>query len=259
MPDLNDIMHALAPCWDALLRPIGGAAGHHVPPWIAWHGRAMVLAWGFMLPLGVLAARFYKITPGQRWPAILDNKTWWRIHLGLQYGGVLVMTLGLASVLSGSAGKASWRNLHSVLGWSIVLLAWAQVAGGNLRGTKGGPQRDGTVARGDHYDMTPRRLRFERLHKCVGHGLLLLSVLTIVLGLELADAPLWMWLGQGAWTLGYALVFVHLQRRGRCIDTYEAIWGPDPIHPGNHVPPVGWGIRRPGLRNESTTEPTAGD
>ena len=36
-----------------------------------------------------------------------------------------------------------------------------------------------------------------------------------------------------------------LQRQGRCIDTYQAIWGPDPRHPGNRLKPVGWGVRRP--------------
>lgn len=245
--------------WQALLRPLSGAAAHHVPGWMAWHGRAMALAWGVMLPLGVLVARYYKVTAGQRWPAVLDNKRWWRAHLALQYGGVLLMTLGLAIVLSGTAGRAPWRNLHSLFGWSIVLLAWLQLAGGNLRGSKGGPQPDGTVLRGDHYDMTPRRLRFEWVHKCLGYGLLLLSSLTIFLGLALADAPLWMWLALAGWTLLYVLAWMWLQRRGRCLDTYQAIWGPDPVHPGNHVPPVGWGIRRRGHGSESLEKPTAGD
>jgi hypothetical protein len=39
--------------------------------------------------------------------------------------------------------------------------------------------------------------------------------------------------------------FARWQRAGRCIDTYQAIWGPDPAHPGNRRPPVGWGVRRP--------------
>lgn len=259
MSELSHLADWLAPCWLALLRPLSGTAVHHVPPWMAWHGRAMVLAWGVMLPLGVLLARFYKIMPGQRWPAVLDNKCWWRGHLALQYGGVLLMTAGLFIVLGGTAGRAPWRNLHSLLGWTIALLAWLQLAGGNLRGSKGGPQPDGTLLRGDHYDMTPRRLRFEWLHKCLGYGLLLLSALTILLGLALADAPLWMWLAQGSWSALYGLAFARLQRRGRCIDTYQAIWGPAPIHPGNHVPPVGWGIRRPGGHSPSSEQSTAGD
>ena len=40
------------------------------------------------------------------------------------------------------------------------------------------------------------------------------------------------------------MVAVRLQRAGRCIDTYQAIWGPDPCHPGNSRGVIGWGIRR---------------
>jgi hypothetical protein len=38
-------------------------------------------------------------------------------------------------------------------------------------------------------------------------------------------------------------VWVTLQRRGLAVDTYQAIWGPDPQHPGNATPP-GWGMNR---------------
>lgn len=43
----------------------------------------MVVAWGVLLPLGILIARFFKVTPRQRWPAELDNKFWWYSHLTL--------------------------------------------------------------------------------------------------------------------------------------------------------------------------------
>lgn len=249
---LNSFFGAgLLPDWLAALvhlalRPVSGASAHNVPGWVAWHGRAMVLAWGIMLPVGVLIARFYKVTPRQDWPRVKDNKRWWHAHLVLQYSGVLLMTLGLAIVLSGSAGKAPWRNLHSLLGWSIVLLAWLQIAGGHLRGSKGGPAgtNDRAQWRGDHYDMTARRLMFERLHKGIGYCMLVLASLTIFLGLSLADAPLWMWLGQGIWSVLYLIAFIRLQRRGRCIDTYQAIWGENLEHPGNRIKPIGWGIRR---------------
>ncbi len=227
-------------------QPISGASDHHLAGWASWHGRAMVLAWGIMLPVGVLIARFYKVTPRQDWPLVLDNKRWWYLHLQLQGGGVLVMTLGLLIALAGTAGLAPWRNLHSVFGWSIVLLAWLQLLGGWLRGSKGGPAAGAPRAQwsGDHYDMSPRRLRFERLHKGLGYLMLALSALTIFLGLASADAPVWMWLAQAAWSLLYLALFAWLQRRGRCIDTYQAIWGPDRAHPGNRIEAIGCGIRR---------------
>jgi hypothetical protein len=46
------------------------------------------------------------------------------------------------------------------------------------------------------------------------------------------------------WWLALIALWVTLQRQGRAIDTYQAIWGPDPKHPGNAVPPTGWGVRR---------------
>jgi len=35
---------------DWLLTPLSGSALHHVEPWVAWHARAMALAWG-VVPL----------------------------------------------------------------------------------------------------------------------------------------------------------------------------------------------------------------
>jgi hypothetical protein len=56
-----------------LLTPISGATDHAIAPWAAWHGRLMVLSWSFLLPVGMLAARYFKVTPGQDWPHVLDN------------------------------------------------------------------------------------------------------------------------------------------------------------------------------------------
>jgi len=54
---------------------------------------------------------------------------------------------------------------------------------GLLRGTKGGP----TTVRmqGDHYDMTPRRILFEYIHKILGCGNLALSIGATAAGLAL--------------------------------------------------------------------------
>ena len=92
--------------------------------------------------------------------------------------------------------------------------------------------------------MSRRRRIFEHVHKALGYGALLLSALTLLAGLWVADAPRWMWLGLMCWWLALVAVAVKLQSEGRCIDTYQAIWGPDPLHPGAGVIPIGWGIRR---------------
>jgi hypothetical protein len=211
----------------------------------------MVLAWVALLPLGMLVARFYKITPRQDWPRRLDNKFWWHSHLGLQYSGICAMTLAAAIAWWHGDLWHSGLPLHGIVGWVVVVLGWLQVLGGWLRGSKGGPQPTAqapidTAIAGDHYDMTLRRRVFERLHKSLGYFALLLSVLAVALGLRLADAPSWMgWTVGVMWAAGLAL-FVRLQRASRCVDTYQAIWGPDQRHPGNRMEPIGVGISRRG-------------
>ena len=231
--------------FDWLMTSIDPSRPHAVADAIAWHGRLMVLAWGGLLPLGVVIARFWKITPRQDWPNKADNKVWWRCHLALQYGGGVLAAAGLFVVFSRGGGVGGW---HGVLGWSVLGLLCVQVLGGWLRGTKGGPTdpaADGSL-RGDHYDMTPRRRAFERVHKVVGYLALALAMAGLTTGLWLANAPRWMWLSLGLWWSLLVVLSLVWQRQGRAIDTYQAIWGPDPSHPGNHRAPIGWGIRRPG-------------
>jgi hypothetical protein len=95
--------------------------------------------------------------------------------------------------------------------------------------------------------MTPRRRWFERLHKSIGWLAVLLALVVIGLGLKAADAPRWMPGMLALWWTVLGLWAWRLQRAGRCIDTYQAIWGPDPRHPGNQRAPIGLGVTRPGL------------
>jgi len=223
---------------DWLSLPLSGATGHAVDPRIAWHGRAMALAWGILLPVGALAARFFKILPGQGWPRRLDNPLWWRAHLALQYLGVGLTAVGIGLVWRSGASPAT--SAHAAMGWAVSLAAFVQVAGGWLRGSKGGPE----APTGDHYAMTGRRVAFERIHKMLGWVAILLGLSTIGLGLRLADAPRWMPVALALWWAVLAGSAAFLQCRGWCADTYHAIWGPSPEHPGNRIAPIGWGVRR---------------
>jgi hypothetical protein len=226
-------------------------AGHHIGAMYAWHGRLMVLAWTVLLPLGIIVARFFKVTPAQRWPDLLDNKRWWHAHLSLQISGVLCMSLALGLVWFKTGRTAFGQSTHATLGWLVVVMGWIQLLGGYFRGSKGGPAiaQNGAfdlsrTQRGDHYDMTRRRLAFEWMHKIGGYGALLLSLLVTALGLQTTQAPRWMWLTIALWWAVVLTTAIRLQRAGRCIDTYQAIWGPDPRHPGNSRAVVGWGIHR---------------
>jgi len=214
---------------------------HEVGQALAWHGRLMVLGWGVLAPLAVLTARFYKILPGQNWPQTLDHRGWWHLHWITQ-SVVIVLALGaLALILA--AMRHPDAPLHRVIGYCVLILGATQYLSGFLRGSKGGPT-DKTL-RGDHFDMTRRRIAFEKLHKSLGYGVLALTMAATLSGLWATNAPLWMPLLLTAFWVALIVGFVVLQRRGQAVDTYQAIWGPDPQLPGNKIAPIGWGITRP--------------
>ena len=231
--------------WDWLLAPIDPSRGHEVGALVSWHARTMTLGWGVIAPTAVIAARFFKILPGQDWPNELDSKIWWRTHLFGQMFAYGLSLIGLLLILFHGAGPEAL--VHKVLGFTVLLLGTLQVALGFFRGTKGGPTApapDGSL-RGDHFDMTPWRLMFERVHKSIGYLALALAAFAIISGLWTANAPRWMWLMiLGYWGLLVA-VSVRMQRMGRAYDTYQAIWGAHPDLPGNKMKKMGWGTVRP--------------
>ena len=93
-----------------------------------WHAGLMVAAWGVLVPAGAMIARFCKVMPGQDWPRVLDNKTWWHAHLALQYAGVLVMSSAAATMafdngLRLESGHARWGACAMVLAWAQIIAA----------------------------------------------------------------------------------------------------------------------------------------
>lgn len=197
---------------------------------LLWHAALMTTAWAGLLPAGALVARYAKVTKRQRFPAELDNPTWWRWHQALQYTGVTFSTLGFAIILRETGGD--FRTLHGQLGLVVVVLGWAQVAAGLLRGSKGGPTDPAAdparpeTWRGDHFDMTPRRVAFERFHKTCGWLTLLLAAAVIVLGVGLLGTPDWLMLLVGLVFVALVVGAADAARARRWVDTYVAIWGP---------------------------------
>jgi Eukaryotic cytochrome b561 len=232
------------------LAPIDPTRAHDIGLLVAWHGRLMLLAWAVLFPAGILAARFFKITRRQRWPEQLDNRAWWAGHLTLQYAGGLAVITGLGFIYA-APERTGTAGVHAWLGWTVAALGLMQFLGGWLRGSKGGPterKADGSMA-GDHYDMTPRRRAFERVHKSLGYVAVFAALACMFNGLWLVNAPRWMWFVLSGWWLFLMALAVVFQRDGRAVDTYQAIWGPDPAHPGNRTAATGWGVRRPGDRS----------
>ncbi len=215
-----------------LLASMDPARPHVVDASVAWHGRLMVLAWGILIPLGILVARYFKVTPGQDWPRELDNALWWRGHLTCQYGGGLAMAAGILMIwFSGAGTGMAWS--HRMLGYSVLGFGALQFVAGWLRGSKGGPTD--RELRGDHYDMTRRRILFEHVHRTVGYLAIVMGALTIMTGLWAANAPRWMPLSLGLWWGLLIAAAIRLELQGRHVTSYLAIWGPDPAHPGNRT------------------------
>jgi hypothetical protein len=223
---MDETLNTLWSVWAWCLLPLSGAAEHSIAPLVAWHARLMVLAWSVLIPLGVIAARFYKVTPQQDFPRVLDNKFWWVAHRTTQYTGVAMAVIAVLLVWPARGWNWNW-GWHQALGYALLALGACQVLGAQLRGTKGGPSdvAKGLPLRGDHFDMTRHRRIFEWWHKRMGYASLVLTVMATALGLVLADAPRWMALAIAMWWALLVFVFIWLQRQGRAIDTYTAIWG----------------------------------
>ena len=185
--------------------------------------------------------------PKQDWPKELDWRFWWKYHWMINVLAIILSVIGLVVILN-SKSNSELLGLHKVTGYIVLSFAFMQGMSGMFRGTKGGPTKpakDGSL-NGDHYNMTAWRLMFERVHKTVGYATLIIIVICILDGLWMTNAPRWMWLAIIVWWIMLIVTSIYLQRRGRAIETYQAIWGPDNIHPGNKLPPVGWYVRRPG-------------
>ena len=232
--------------------PLSGAATHVVPLHVSWHGRLMVLSWGLAVPVAALLARFFKVTPRQDWPRVLDNRFWWHGHRGLNFASVgLTVVAAVLVIGSTTLDQGATRLWHAVSGWTVIVLASVQVVSALLRGTKGGPTAprhtwpgQAPDLHGDHYAMTPRRIWFERVHKSAGWATVLAALAAMGSGLWAADALRWMVAGLTLlWTV-LLMAFIRWQRDGRCLDTYQAIWGPGLELPGHARPPVGFGVRR---------------
>ena len=239
--------YALENSLEWLSGSVDSTRGHDIGVQVSWHARIMMLAWGILIPLGVIAARFFKIWPGQNWPIELDRREWWYAHLLLQVGGAVLAVGGLVLIYFWSDYDGETNSFtHRSFGWLTMSCLFIQISGGVLRGTSGGPTYpapDGSW-RGDHYDMTWRRKTFERIHKVIGYLALVSGCITITLGLWMLNAPRWMCLVILLWWLVLIVCVCILQKRGYAIDTYQAIWGTDSKHPGNRSKPIGFGVRQ---------------
>jgi hypothetical protein len=143
-----------------------------------YHAILMVGIWIVLVPLCIITIRFGKPKPtlyGIREKVQLTNLVWWwfSVHKFGLWLAILLSLAGLAVALVVSRGFSG--SLHSMFGFTTIGLGVLQVVSGLIRGKHGGKSyysadpNDPSTWFGDHYNMTPRRRRFEAYHKTAGY------------------------------------------------------------------------------------------
>ncbi|KAG9456282.1 hypothetical protein H6P81_000790 [Aristolochia fimbriata] len=117
-------------------------------PVLAVHGFMMFVAWGILLPSGILAARYLKHVKGD-W--------WFQTHVYLQYSGLSIVLLGVLFAAAELRGF-SITSTHVKFGITAITLACMQALNAYLR-----PKRP---ANGE--DSSSRRVVWEYLHAISG-------------------------------------------------------------------------------------------
>jgi hypothetical protein len=205
------------------------------------HAYLMFLCWFILVPFGIMAIRFLKTKPVPtglpRGVGKFDRLfIWWVMHIWTLYTAIGLSLLGLTIAMVSSGGFSG--SVHSFFGFGTVLFGTLQIIAAWYRGTHGGPNHlnsdpdDPTSWRGDHFDMTRQRRWFEAYHKTGGYFAMLLALGAVTTGLMqfwmplIAIVLLLILLG------GFGL-FILAEGKGQRHDTYQAVFGSDPDHPGN--------------------------
>lgn len=170
-------------------------------PVLAVHGFMMFLAWGILLPGGILAARYMKHVKGDGW---------FQIHVYLQYSGLSIVFLGFLFAVAELRGL-SFSSLHVKFGMLAIVLAIAQPINAYLRPKKPGA---GEV-------VSPKRRLWEYIHVIVGRGAIVVGIAALITGMKHLgeryddeDVHKLMW-ALIVWILVGALTVIYLEFRER--------------------------------------------
>ncbi|KAM7258917.1 hypothetical protein ACFE04_014658 [Oxalis oulophora] len=170
-------------------------------PVLAVHGFMMFLAWGILLPGGILAARYLKHLKGDGW---------YQIHVYLQYSGLAICMLGFLFAVAEIRGF-SFSPLHVKFGVAAIVLACIQPVNASLRPKK---PPSGT-------DISSKRVLWEYCHTIVGRGAAVVGILALFTGMKhLGDRydgedVQELSLALAVWFLLLALIIVYLEYRER--------------------------------------------
>ena len=152
--------------------------GRTIPIHWSYHAILMAGIWFILVPLCIITIRYGKPKPTQygiREEIRLTNIAWWwfSVHKFGFYLAVGLSLVGLTMALTVSHGFSG--SVHSIFGLTTIILGCLQIASSWVRGSHGGKYYynadpdDPTTWHGDHFDMTPRRRKFEAYHKTAGY------------------------------------------------------------------------------------------
>ncbi len=221
-----------------------GFLGKTIPIHWEYHAILMVGIWIVLVPLCIIVIRFGKPKPtlnGIQEKVSIKNLVWWWFSVH-KYGLMLAVGLSLVGAAVAAVALTASRgfsgSIHSIFGISTVTLGCLQVVSGWLRGIHGGRNyytadpNDPATWRGDHYDMTPRRRKFEAYHKNAGYFSIFFAAGAVASGLMQFPMPV-----LAAVILIVALVAfmlcIVLEYKGLRYDGYRAAHGYNPEHPFN--------------------------
>ncbi|CAN4097908.1 unnamed protein product [Withania somnifera] len=166
-------------------------------PVLAVHGFMMFLAWGILLPGGILAARYLKHVKGDGW---------FQIHVYLQYSGLSIVFLGFLFAVAELRGL-SFSSLHVKFGMLAIVLAIAQPINAYLRPKKPGAEEE----------VSPKRRLWKYIHVIVGRGAIVVGIAALITGMKHLgerhddeDVHKLMW-ALVVWILAVALTVIYLE------------------------------------------------
>ncbi|KAJ0984291.1 hypothetical protein J5N97_002647 [Dioscorea zingiberensis] len=183
-------------------------------PVLAVHGFMMFVAWGILLPGGILAARYLKHVKGDGW---------FQLHVYMQYSGIAIIFLGILFAAAELRGFFL-SSVHVKFGVTATVLAFAQPVNAYLR-----PKRpaNGEVP-------TTKRVIWEYFHFITGRCAIVVGVAALFSGMkhlgsrygsENVDGLTWALM---LWVLIGALLAMYLEylsvKRARDGNSFRGSW-----------------------------------
>ncbi|XP_008776066.2 cytochrome b561, DM13 and DOMON domain-containing protein At5g54830-like [Phoenix dactylifera] len=133
-------------------------------PVLAVHGFMMFVAWGILLPGGILAARYLKHVKGDGW---------YQLHVYLQYSGIAIVLLGVLFAAAELRGFYI-SSVHVKFGLTAMILACAQPINAYLR-----PKR------AEHGEVAcSKRIIWEYFHVIIGRSAIVVGIAALFSGMK---------------------------------------------------------------------------